>query len=170
MRKLIIDNAEVVQALVRQEIVRSDESKYDHRLHGLLLVSTGRDCYEVARLLGRSPHTVESWVRSFQNRGFEGLREGAHPGRPSSITEVVREAINRDLRRNPRELGYPQGLWDGKLLSHHLQQAYDVHLAVRQCQRLFHALGFRQRKPRPVIAKSDPEAQRAYKKTHRSGK
>jgi hypothetical protein len=40
-----------------------------------------------------------------------------------------------------------------------------VDLGVRQCQRLFHHLGFRQRKPRPLIAKSDPEAQRKYKKT-----
>jgi hypothetical protein len=30
---------------------------------------------------------------------------------------------------------------------------------------LFHQLGFRRRKPRPLIAHADPEAQRQYKKT-----
>ncbi|MCZ7584446.1 MAG: winged helix-turn-helix domain-containing protein [Deltaproteobacteria bacterium] len=42
-------------------------------------------------------------------------------------------------------------------------------LGVRQCQRLFSRLGFRRRKPRPQIAKADPAAQKAFKKTPPSG-
>jgi transposase len=67
-------------------------------------------------------------------------------------------------------LGYGQNLWDGKLLSHHLSRSYGVNLGVRQCQRLFHQLGFRRRKPRPLIAKANREAQRRYKKTRPPGK
>jgi transposase len=70
----------------------------------------------------------------------------------------------------PRELGHAQNLWDGRLLSHHLREAYGVALGVRQCQRLFRTLGFRRRKPRPVIAHADPEAQRAFKKTRGVGR
>jgi transposase len=69
------------------------------------------------------------------------------------------------LRLSPREFGYSQNLWDGKLLSHHLSKSYGVQLGERQCRRLFRQLGFRRRKPRPVIAKADEEAQREYKKT-----
>jgi hypothetical protein len=43
-------------------------------------------------------------------------------------------------------------------------------LGVRQCQRLFRAMGFRRRKPRPVIAHADPKAQRAFKKTRETGR
>jgi transposase len=42
-------------------------------------------------------------------------------------------------------------------------------MGVRQCQRLFHQLGFRRRKPRSLIAQADPEAQAAYKKTPKTG-
>jgi len=55
-------------------------------------------------------------------------------------------------------------LWDGKLLSHHIRQQYGIELGVRQCQRLFRQLGFRLRKPRPLIAKADPQEQAAFKK------
>ena len=41
MRKLEISDAEVMQVAIRQEIARSEESRYDHRLHGLLLVTKG---------------------------------------------------------------------------------------------------------------------------------
>jgi transposase len=168
MRKLQINDAAIMKVALQQEIVRSRDSRYDHRLHGVLLVCSGKTCYEVADLFGHSPRTVEYWVERFERRGFAGLEEGDRPGRPTSLDEATREKIGMDLRRSPRDLGYGQNLWDGKLLSHHLSVALGVSLGVRQCQRLFRDLGFRRRKPRPLIAKSDPEAQRAYKKTSSS--
>ena len=48
MRKLQIEDAEVMRIAIQQEIGRSEESRYDHRLHGLLLVTAGQSCREVA--------------------------------------------------------------------------------------------------------------------------
>jgi transposase len=73
------------------------------------------------------------------------------------------DSIDSDLMKNPRDLGYSQNLWDGKLLSHHLREKYDIDLGTRQCQRIFRKLRFRLRKPRPVIAKGDPEKQDEFK-------
>jgi transposase len=165
MKKLQVADADLMRIAIHQEIHRSDESRYDHRLHGVLLVCCGLSCYEVADLLGQSPRTIQYWVRRFEQDGFSGLQEGTRPGRPTALNGKIREAIGRDLRANPRDYGYPQTLWDGKLLSHHLSHHYGIQLGVRQCQRLFKQLGFRLRKPRPMIAQADPEAQKAYKKT-----
>jgi transposase len=164
MRKLEIANAEVVQLAVQEEIGRSEEARYDHRLHGILLLCRGLSCREVAELFGCGARTVHYWVRRFEHSGFAGLREGERPGRPPRLDESVRQQLGRDLRRCPRELGYAQTLWDGKLLAFHLKQAYGIPIGVRQCQRLFHQLGFRRRKPRPVIAQADPQAQAGFKK------
>ena len=41
MRKLEIADAEAMRIAIQQEIARCDESRYDHRLHGLLLLSSG---------------------------------------------------------------------------------------------------------------------------------
>lgn len=165
MRRLEISDADIMQVAIQQEIMRSEESRYDHRLHGVLLVCSGMSPYEVAELFGQSPRTIQYWVKRFEQSGFAGLQEGERPGRPATMDPLTLEKVGKDLRRDPLELGYPQSLWDGKLLSHHLAAAYSVHLGERQCQRLFRQLGFRRCKPRPVIAQADPEAQRAYKKT-----
>ncbi|MCG3198912.1 MAG: hypothetical protein GHCLOJNM_03419 [bacterium] len=165
MRRLEVQHAEFMRLAVQDEILRSEESRYDHRLHGILLVCSGFSCSEVAELLGQSRRTVQYWVRRFERSGFAGLQEGLRAGRPPALDEETLEEIGRDLRRSPRDWGYSQNLWDGKLLSHHLAERYGARLGVRQCQRLFRRLGFRRRKPRPVIAQADPEAQRAYKKT-----
>lgn len=165
MRKLEISDVEIMRLAIQQEIARSEESRYDHRLHGVLLVSHEINCYQVASWLGQNPRTVERWVQRFEARGFAGLQEKERPGRPRRLNESQREVVGQDLRRNPRDLGYTQNLWDGKLLAHHLNRVYGIRLGVRQCQRIFRQLGFRRRKPRPVIAQADPEDRAAYKKT-----
>jgi len=170
MRKLEVHNAEFMRLAIQDEILRSEESRYDHRLHGILLVCSGFSCSQVAELLGQSRRTVQYWVRRFERSGFAGLQEGFRTGRPPSLDEDTLEEVGGDLRRSPRDLGYSQNLWDGKLLSHHLARKYGVELGVRQSQRLFRQLGFRRRKPRPVIARADPGAQRAYKKTAPPGR
>ena len=169
MRKLKIKDANIMQMAIQQEIIRSDESRYDHRLHGVLLVCAGQSCYEVAEIFQHSPRTIQYWVRRFEQSGFEGLKDMDRTGRPCVMTNKIRNTLEKDLRRSPRDLGYHQNLWDGKLLSHHLDTK-NIDLGVRQCQRLFHQMGFRQRKPRPMIASADPVAQEQYKKTQAAGK
>jgi transposase len=169
MKRLQICEAATMALALQDEINRSEESRYDHRLHGVLLVAHGHSCYQVSEWLGQHPTTVERWVGRFEARGFSGLREGERPGRPSRLDEKTWTEVERDLRIGPRHWGYAQNLWDGKLLSHHLRQVYQLSLGVRQCQRLFRAMGFRRRKPRPLIAQADPAAQVAFKKTRRPG-
>ena len=144
-----------------------EESRYDHRLHGVLLVAQGATCPEVSRLLGDAPRTVENWVHRFEKEGLAGLTEAERPGRPSRLSPAQMAEVETALRQSPTEGG---GVWDGKTLSCYLEQQFEVELKARQCQRLFRQLGFRLRKPRPLIAQADPQAQATHKKTPRSGK
>src|SRR6516162_11312530 len=115
MRPLSISDATSVMSL-QQEIQRSEESRYDHRLHGVLLVAQGMTCPEVAHLLGDAPRSVEYWVGRFEKEGLAGLWEGERWGRPRRLSEKQMEAVDRILRRSPREAGLSGNLWDGKTL------------------------------------------------------
>jgi transposase len=169
MRKLQIEDAEVMKIALQQEIGRSEESRYDHRLHGVLLVANGQSCRGVAQLFGEDATTVQRWVRRFEEHWFEGLRDGERTGRPGSLDERQWQKLQRDLRRDPEQFGHPQGLWDGRLLSAHLKKHYQIDLGVRQCQRMFRQMGFRLRKPRPQVAQADPIRVAAVKKTAPTG-
>jgi transposase len=165
MRKLTVQDAEIMQIALQQEIVRSEEARYDNKLHGVLLACSGMTCEQVARVLGRGVRTVQYWVQRFNKGGFAGLRETEGRGRPGRLQEKEIARIGRDLRKSPRDFGYAQSIWDGKMLSYHIEGKFGKTIGVRQCQRLFRKLDFRLRKPRPVIAKADPAAQDAFKKT-----
>ena len=161
MRKLTISDDKKREIV--EEIRRSDESKYDHRLHGILLVANGMSPYGVSKVIGNTPRSIENWINLFLRYGFNGLREPKRPGRPPRLSGVMNR-VSDDLRKNPMDLGYSQNLWDGKLLSHHLSVKYGITLGTRQCQRVFGKLRFRLRKPRPKIARGEEERKREFKK------
>jgi len=105
MKPLTVADSETIILALQDEIRRSEESRYDHRLHGLLLVAHGRTCPEVAALLGDAPRTVEYWIRGFEERGLAALREGDRSGRPGRLSAKHLRGINAALRRMPREMG-----------------------------------------------------------------
>ena len=163
MKPLTISDPDIILGL-QDEIRRSEESRYDHRLHGVLLVAQGMTCPEVATLLGDAPRTVQYWVKRFEQDGLAGLAEKERPGRPASLTAEQVDEIGQALRQVPRAFDLGVNLWDGKTLSAFVKKRYRVPLGVRQCQRLFRQLGFRLRKPRPAIAHADLQLQRRHKK------
>jgi len=164
MKRIHISDAETVILILQDEIRRSYEARYDHRLHAILMVAQGMSCRKVAKLLGDSPRTVAYWVNRFEAEGLSGLADAERSGRPCRLNEQQLHEIQAALRSSPADYGMAANLWDGKLLSHFISQRFGVELGVRQCQRLFRQLGFRLRKPRPMIAKADPERQKAFKK------
>lgn len=170
MHQLKVNDSIIMQIAIQQEIERSDESRYDHKLHGVLMISHGYDSYQVGQMFGQSPTTIQRWVKKFNESGFAGLRDGARPGRPGLLTEKQWDQLQIDLRRSPCDFKFIQSFWDGKLLSEHLKGKYKVQIGVRQCQRMFKMMGFRLRKPRPVIANADPLLQKVFKKTSGGGK
>lgn len=170
MKPLTVPDKEEMILALQDEIRRSEQARYDHRLHGVLLVAEGLTCPAVAQLLGDAPRTVEYWVHRFDAHGFAGLLDGEKSGRPRRLTSQQLASVQTALRQLPSAAGLSGGLWDGKTLSAFLDKRFGVKLKVRQCQRLFRQLGFRLRKPRPLIAHADAQAQAAYKKTPPVGK
>ena len=85
MRALEIADADVMRMAIQQKIARSDESRYDHRLQRLLLVTGGHSCQQVAELFGEDRRTVQRWVTHFETHGLIGLLDGTRSGRPTTL-------------------------------------------------------------------------------------
>jgi transposase len=141
MRKLQIEDSGALRMAIQEEIERSEDSRYHHRLHGLLLLAAGHSCRQVAGVFGEDDTTVQRWVRRFEARGLGGLRDGKKSGRPRSLSAELWSRVQEDLHRSPQDLGLQTALWDGPSLSKHLRRRYGVELGVRQCQRIFRQMG-----------------------------
>lgn len=164
MKALTLSDASTIILGLQDEIRRNPESRYDHRLHAVLLVAQGMNCCRVAPLLGDAPRTVEYWVRRFEQKGLAGLQEGQRSGRPPRLSPQQVAEAQAALRRQPSDFGLSGNLWDGKTLAAYIERAYGVQLGARQCRRFFRKWEFRLVKPRPMIARADPARQAEHKK------
>jgi len=141
MKASKITDRENVIYILQDEIRRTYEARYDHRLHAILLVAQGMSSRQAAQLLGDSPRSVACWVQRFEAEGLAGLADADRPGRPSRLDKEQIGHIEKALRNSPLDLGLSANLWDGKTLSLYVKQQFEIQLGVRQCQRLFRKLG-----------------------------
>ena len=168
MKASKITDKENVIFILQDEIRRTDEARYDHRLHAILLVAQGMSGRQAAQYLGDSPRTVAYWVQRFETEGLAGLADADRPGRPRKLNQEQIAQIEIALRNTPMDYGLSVNLWDGKILSAYIQKEFGIQLGVRQCQRIFRQLGFRLRKPRSKIANSNPSQKEEFKKNSRA--
>jgi transposase len=154
MRIVSISDPETVVIDLQDEIRRSADSRYYHRLHGVLLVAQGLNCCQAADLLGDAPRTVAYWVERYEEKGLAGLQEESRSGRPKKLNADQIADLQRVVRSQPSEMGFAGNLWDGKTMAAYLREQHGVELCARQCRRLLGQWKLRSSKPRPLIAGS----------------
>lgn len=130
---------------LQQEIEDTDDARYAHRVHCVVLVLQGMSAREVAFLFGDPPRSVQRWVERFNKFGLSGLVDTDRPGPARRLSDKQILELGVFLRMAPSDFGMPDNLWDGKNLSAFIEQRFQVKLSVRQCQNLFHEFGFRLR-------------------------
>ncbi len=146
MKPLAIRDVESVLHALHNEIRRSEDSRYYHRLHGVLLVAQGLSCRRVSELLRDAPRTVAYWVRRFEAKGLRGLAEEERSGRPRRLNEEQIRSLASLLHLRPADFGLKGNLWDGRTLSAYVEAQWHIALGARQCQRIFRRLGYPLRK------------------------
>ena len=164
---LQIKDAEKVSAEIQNYFAVNEDARFVRRLDVIALICDGHALSYVAGLFGINSTTVQRWIHRLNELGFQGLRDKPGRGRRSQLNDDDRLRLKSNLEKSPKDLGYDQARWDGKLLSHHLKVQYGVQLKVRQCQNLFKQLGFSLQRPRKMPVGADPEKQDAFKKNSR---
>ena len=125
---------------IRAEFRNSDEARYIHRLHGVLLVLLGLSTVKAGKLLGDPQRTVAHWVIQFRKHGLAGLRDAEKLGRPETLSPAEKETLVRALAKSPRESGMKADAWTNIIVASFLQKQFSVTLTIRQCSRLMQAL------------------------------
>ena len=171
MQKLKIENPEVLKKQIYEYLNSSQEARFIHRLHGLLLIidSEGNNCENVAGLFDNSPRTISNWIhRINKEKSIEVLKDKKKSGRKPRLNDEQEDVLKKCLIKHPSEFGLNANIWDGKTLSYFIEKQFGIKLKVRQCQRLFHKLGFSLKRARPMPVKGNKQEKKAFKKTERT--
>ncbi len=88
----------------------------------ILMSDAGRSKASIAEDLGCGTATVERVRRSYKTMGILGLKPIKPPGRPSRLSEALREPLQEAVQTDPRTLGYGFTTWSVARLTEHLRR------------------------------------------------
>jgi len=125
---------------IRKEFHRSEEARYIHRLHGVLLVLLGLSTVKAGKLLGDPQRTIAHWVIQFRARGLKGLEEVEKSGRPETLSLAQKKILANALAKSPKDTGMNADTWTGAVVSSFLRKRCGVKITVRHCYRILNAL------------------------------
>lgn len=148
-------------------MLNQDDTRFYFRVLSVNFVLSGMSAANVAEIAGVSRSTVSDWVKAVDEKGFDALRTVKHSGRPAKLSVEQKSEIDIALQNEPSKYGYK--VWDGPTLSAYIKKTYDIELSTRQCQRLFHELGYSKIRPQVFPSKGyeDTEARNEFKKTEK---
>ena len=125
---------------IHKEFRRSKESRYIHRLHGVLLVMSGMSRAQAGELLGVPLRTIASWVNMFNKYGLDGLHDGEKSGRPTSLDNKQKQLLKAALKKSPEDFGLNGSVWTGLLVSEFLNKQCGVKFTMRHSRRILRSL------------------------------
>jgi transposase len=88
----------------------------------ILMSNAGRSKASIADAMGCGTATVERVRRLYTRLGIVGLTPIKPPGRPSRLSQALRDPVLEAIRTDPRKLGYGFTTWSIARLTEHLRR------------------------------------------------
>jgi transposase len=170
MNRLILVNETILKEKIHSYFEGNEEAKFIHRLHGVLLFleKKNESCDSIGALFGNSPRTISNWIKRINATGdIESLRSKKQSGRPPRLSQEQKQELILVIQQSPEKHGITSNVWDGKSLSAYIEKRYSIVMKTRTCQRLFHQLGFKLKRARPVVARANEEKKAESKKNYK---
>jgi transposase len=140
------------------EAAQAQRPKVRHwrRYQAVLLRGQGMFVKDVARALGCTEASVYNWTAAWRRDGAVGVAEGVHPGAARRLAAAAEAALQALLTEgDPQAHGYAATGWTAPLLRTELAKR-GWPAAERTVRRALHRLGWRWKRPKYVLGRSDP--------------
>lgn len=158
--KEILNKELAEQAKAEQKKIK--DHKVSCRLQAIISCSKS-SISQVSSILDINRTTLWRWIKRFSEHGIEGLRDRPKGHMPSKLGENERAQISLWLKESKNSKG-EEVYWTLPFLIEEINSVFGIRIGKTPLWKLVRKLGFRQKVPRPYHAKSDPNAQRAFKK------
>jgi transposase len=130
------------------------------RAQALLWLAAGAPVQEVARRLTVSRQMIYALIERYGSRRespvLERIQDADHPGRPASKRLLVATEVHALLKHPPSDYGYRGYVWTIGMLKTQITKKHAMSVSDDTVQRALHALDYRCKRPRYVLARRDP--------------
>jgi transposase len=64
-----------------------------------LLSNKGKSVPEICEIFNRHPNCVRKWIKRYQAKGIDGLKDEQRSGRPRKVNEQTKEKIDESFKK-----------------------------------------------------------------------
>jgi len=143
--------------------IHAEHHRVRERYFALYLLAQGKDAKDIAPDIGKNRIAVANWCHLYNEQGPEALHPdwaGTHP----DLSEDEFVQLKQALLKHPRESGFSQGVWTGKLVSEFVKKTFGKSISLYTGINYMHRLGLSRKRPRKKLKKGDPKAQKKFAK------
>lgn len=129
----------------------------------------------ISEILEIGEHTIGRYIRSYKEKGVDGLIPNVSPGRNKLLSdEEEGQLIEVITTKTPDEVGFPNKKnWTASIACKWVMMSFQIGVSNRGMLDIFKRLNLRHTRPTYTLAKADPAKQKEFlekfdvlKKTH----
>ena len=141
------------------------------RIRAVYLAMMDKPAPEIAKLLGYTRRTIQSWIYSYNRQGLDGLREDAGRGNKSKLNSDQIRWLRQRIEQGPAKHD-DACVFHAADIQKIIHSQFGVAYHIRTVGRILNRLGYRYISSRPEHPKGNPQDRDAFKKKYviRSGK
>lgn len=131
----------------------------------LLMSDAGRTKRSISEDWGCCPATVERVRGLYRTLGLLGMTPIKPPGRPSRLSQALREPVLEAVQTHPRELGYGFSTWSVARLTEHIRRHSRLRAGPGTVRRVLAHEQFSLRRPKHTLQGKRDDRAHAEAKT-----
>jgi transposase len=119
---------------------------------------------EIAEIIRRNPVTVNIYIKSYQEKGLDGLTMGVSTGAPEQLTSEQHQQLKQTIvTKLPHEVGFPaKHNWTLALAAAYVKREFERSYTIAGMAKLLHRLDLRFTKPTYTLEAADEAKQKEF--------
>lgn len=137
---------------IKEAYNKEKDGRIKQRLLIILKSFGDKSSYEVAEEVNTSHTKVLRWVKRFNKKGIDSLRDKQRKGRPSKLDKKQIKLLEITLNKKSEfRAGY-----NTLEIMHIVKQEFNVNYSQRHIRRFLYSIGYSRITPRPSHINKDP--------------
>lgn len=155
-------------ARAQEELEKIKDGKLSIQLKAII-AAVDHPVENVADILRVSARSIFRWVEKFKAGGVGALKDRPKGHLRSKLDEEHKKILERWIATSKTAQGQPVH-WTLRKLRNEIKNEFGIHIGITPLWTHLKKMDLVLRKPRPVHAKADKDAQETFKKTSKRGR
>lgn len=159
MKKIEITDmhGETVKSLMMSRTKYQHIPKAERKINTILMCIEGQSAREIEKLLHICYQTASKYIKTFNEKGLEGLLEyKMASGRPPILSEQEQDFCKEMFQLTPAQIGLDINTnWNARIMQDFIEKEFGKRMTKTAIQEMLHRMGFSYTRPTYVLAKAD---------------